>query len=148
MWEITLFQGISRHFAAPVGVKNAFQECQSFLKYVLPVMEDTAKKDTTYLKTEILTEGHFFTHLLADGLWVCSLRSSFLFPFFPPRSFLWRLIGRSRLKCHPALLAQPHIVILFLSVCLCWYGRVTSGASSQKPHTKWLKSELLLLSKG
>lgn len=37
------FQGVSEHFTATVCVKIACQECQSFLKYVLLVMEDTVE---------------------------------------------------------------------------------------------------------
>lgn len=76
-------------------------------------------KDTFYVTAEISTEGHFlslFCQLMVVECVPCTLSFSVLFSVFfllplPPCSFLCRLIGRSRLKCHPALPAQPHIVI-------------------------------------
>lgn len=60
---------MSGHFTAHVGVRNAFQECQSCLKYVLLVMGDAVRKKPLIQQSQILTEGHFFImHLPADGL--------------------------------------------------------------------------------
>lgn len=120
--EITLFQGISKHWSTSIvwreKKKNAFEECQACLKYLLLLLEDAAEK-TPFMWRRRFQPKATFCHSFASW-WSLSaypaLSFSVLFSVFfllplPPCSFLCRLIGRSRLKCHPALPAQPHIVI-------------------------------------
>lgn len=157
--EKLLYFKIFRSTWAPwLCEKNAFEECQACLKYLLLLLEDAAEK-TPFMWRQRFQLKATFCHSFASW-WSLSvypaLSFSVLFSLFffcplPPCSFLCRLIGRSRLKCHPALPAQPHIVIPPpppLGVCLCWYGRVTSGPSPSKNLPQWPKSELLPLFKG
>lgn len=94
-------------------------------------MGDTVGKDGTHLTAGILTEGH----LLSCVCQLDALRA--LRPALPPPSLLlprslcvfpWRLIGRSRLRCHPARRAQTLVVIL--SGRLCRFGTFASVALS------------------
>lgn len=132
MWELILFQGILKHFTAPLcGGGNAFQECQACLKHVLLVMEDTVEKipliwqqrfwpKATFCLAHTYTHGHT-CNLPADGLWVLAL-------FFSVMFFSVAADWQTEAEVSPGPPSPARIVILFSPLCLCWYIRVTSGA--------------------
>lgn len=125
--------------------------------------------DTTYL-TEIFwlkatlchTHTHARMHVYFARSWSLSVYPALFFsvlfspsPLPPPPMFLsvvadWQIEAEvSPSPPGPAAHCDP-----LLSVRLCWYGRVTSGASSRKPYTmtqkwtppvvQWLRKNLLL----
>lgn len=114
---------VSRYFRALCSIhlcKNMMKKItilkrQPCLKHVLLLMGDTVGKDGTHLTADVLTEGHLLSCLCQLDV----LRALCL--ALPPSSllltrslcaFLWRLIGRSRLRHHPAWRAQTLVVIL------------------------------------
>lgn len=110
-------------------------------------MGDTVRKDGTHLTAGILTEGHLLSC-------VCQLDAlRVLRPALTPSSLLlpcslcvfpWWLIGRSRLRCHPARRAQT--LVTMLSGRLFWFGMGVLGGLVSL-HTETLHSipKMLLL---
>lgn len=134
-WRIQLFKSCS-----------AYKRCQG------------KKRERNHLFTaQICLKATFYhthmcelTHVWFASWWslgfypaLCSIFLSFPFPPPSPCSFRWQLIGRSRLKCHPVLLALPHFAILFSQ-------RVSVDMAGLPPGprvgnlTQWLKNEPFL----
>lgn len=125
--------------------------CLNLAALIKDVGKEKRKKPLVY--STDLSEGHFLSHshvrahtclicqLVIPGFLPCTL---LYFPFFsfPPLSVFFSVAADWQIEAEvspgppsPAALCDP-----LFSACLCWYGRVTSGASCWKPYTmtqKW-----------
>lgn len=117
-------------------------------------VRERKEKETTCLQHRFVWRPLFITltcasshmsDLPAGDPWVFTLHSalfSFLFLPPPPLSVFFSVAADWQIEAEvspgppsPAALCDP-----LFSACLCWYGRVTSGASCWKPYTmtqKW-----------
>lgn len=117
-------------------------------------MSGKEKRKKPLVYSTDLSEGHFLSHshvrahtclicqLVIPGFLPCTLLYFPFFSFPPPLSVFFSVAADWQIEAEvspgppsPAALCDP-----LFSACLCWYGRVTSGASCWKPYTmtqKW-----------